>query len=446
MQKRFGLFCLPSNINDQCTPIVNQFFVERAPWADNNPYARQYFLQQHMVAVDHKPRMAMWGKGQQQGVGCRYRQQNCLCTWHHSIPFKKKIEKAGGVYVQHSAINDDGGRDLILEDSTPRSVENDAFKGIVGQSTKMQEIFRLVERVADSDSTILINGETGTGKGLIAQAIHKQSYRKDKPFVSINCGAIPENLLESELFGHLKGAFTGATANKVGKFEAANGGTIFLDEIGDMSQDLQVKILKVLEERCFEPVGGCKTVTVNVRIVAATHRDLEEEVQKGNFREDLFYRLFVIPVNLPSLRERRSDIPHFVAHFLNCLNQAKKTQVVSIADDALNVMMQHAWPGNVRELANLMERMVVIKGKGEIDINDLPEKMKSQSPNNSFCAPEITGDGLCLSTAVSEFEKRLIYQSLEKTKWVKNRAAQLLQVKRTTLVEKIKRYELQKCA
>lgn len=348
--------------------------------------------------------------------------------------------------MQHLAMISDGDAGVVIENSGAPSNPIDAFEGIVGESARMQKVFRLVERVADSDSTILINGETGTGKGLIAHAIHKQSYRKDQPFVSINCGAIAENLLESELFGHLKGAFTGATANKVGKFEAANGGTIFLDEIGDMSQDLQVKILKVLEERCFEPVGSCKTVTVNVRIVAATHRDLEEEVQKGNFREDLFYRLFVIPIALPSLRERRSDIPHFVTHFLDCLNKTKKTQVTTISDEALNAMMQHAWPGNVRELANLMERMVVIKGEGEIEVNDLPAKMKNQTSTDSFCAPDITADGLCLSTAVSEFEKQLIYQSLEKTKWVKNRAAQLLQVKRTTLVEKIKRYELQRCA
>ena len=253
-------------------------------------------------------------------------------------------------------------------------------------------------------------------------------------------------LVESDLFGHVKGAFTGATANKVGKFEAANGGTIFLDEIGDMSQDLQVKILKVLEERCFEPVGGCKTIKVNVRIVAATHRDLEEEVQKGNFREDLFYRLYVIPIKLPALKERRSDIPHFVSHFMERLNKIKKTQVTSISDDALRVLVQYEWPGNVRELANLMERLVVIKGNGEIKRVDLPHKMKTDTPKNCLLAPEITGDGLCLNTAVSEFEKRLIYQSLEKTKWVKNRAAKLLQVKRTTLVEKIKRYELQRCA
>ncbi len=345
-----------------------------------------------------------------------------------------------------STVSTDMTVNSIEAEPVPVSGEINAFDGIVGQSSKMQDIFQLVERVADSDSTILINGETGTGKGLIAHAIHKQSYRRNKPFVSINCGAIPENLLESELFGHLKGSFTGATANKVGKFEAANGGTIFLDEIGDMSQDLQVKILKVLEERCFEPVGGCKTVNVDVRIVAATHRDLEEEVQKGNFREDLFYRLYVIPIKLPSLQERRSDIPHLIAHFMNNLNQSKHTQVDSISDDALNVLTQYAWPGNVRELANLMERIVVIKGRGEIDIDDLPAKMKQDVPQNCIVSPEITADGLCLNTAVSEFEKRLIYQSLEKTKWVKNKAAKLLHVKRTTLVEKIKRYELQKCA
>ena len=334
----------------------------------------------------------------------------------------------------------------VIDESVQTSTTADAFEGIVGESAKMQAVFHLVERVADSDSTILINGETGTGKGLIAHAIHKKSYRKDNPFVSINCGAIPENLLESELFGHIKGAFTGATANKIGKFEAANGGTIFLDEIGDMSQDLQVKILKVLEEQQFEPVGGCKTVTVDVRIIAATHRDLEEAVQKGHFREDLFYRLYVIPVKLPSLRDRRTDIPHFVDHFMGQLNNGKKTNVNSISEDALSVLMQHDWPGNVRELSNLMERLVVIKGEGEIGVDDLPEKMKSIAPKNNFSSLEVTGDGLCLNTAVSEFEKRLIYQSLERTKWVKNKAAQLLNVKRTTLVEKIKRYDLHKCA
>ena len=321
------------------------------------------------------------------------------------------------------------------------------FKGVIGKSRSMTQVFKLIERVANSDSTVLINGETGTGKGLIAKAIHDSSYRKDKPFVAINCGAIPENLLESELFGHVKGAFTGATSAKTGKFEVADGGTIFLDEIGDMSPDLQVKVLKVLEERQFERVGGCKTVKVDVRIIAATHRDLEEAVQKGTFREDLFYRLYVIPFQLPALKERQVDIPLLVDHFLTQLNRDKNTKVSGVTESVMKLFMHHPWPGNVRELANLMERLVVLKGEGEINIDDLPPKMKRNGEMGTrLVAPELSTDGICLSTAVSEFEKNLIYQSLEKTDWVKNKAAKLLQVKRTTLVEKIKRYELHKCA
>jgi sigma-54 dependent transcriptional regulator, flagellar regulatory protein len=284
----------------------------------------------------------------------------------------------------------------------------------------------------------------------VAKAIHECSYRKDKPFVAINCGAIPENLLESELFGHVKGAFTGATAAKVGKFEVANGGTIFLDEIGDMSLDLQVKVLKVLEEREFEPVGGCKTVKVDVRIIAATHRDLEEAVQKSHFREDLFYRLYVIPIRLPALMERPVDIPLLAHYFLGKLNQDKRTQVKGVSPGALEKLMQHSWPGNVRELANMLERLVVLKGEGEIQISDLPERLRGNGDQEAVRVvmpeAEICGEGICLTTVVSEFEKNLIYQSLEKTDWVKNKAAKLLHVKRTTLVEKIKRYDLQKCA
>ena len=325
-----------------------------------------------------------------------------------------------------------------------------SFHGVVGKSRSMQSVFKLIERVADSDSTVLINGETGTGKGMVAKAIHKSSYRSGKSFVAINCGAIPENLLESELFGHVKGAFTGATSTKIGKFEVANGGTIFLDEIGDMSPDLQVKVLKVLEEREFEPVGGCKSVKVDVRIIAATHRDLEEEVQKGNFREDLFYRLYVIPIQLPSLKDRQLDIPLLTNYFLNKLNSEKRSQVEGITEGAMEMLVRHSWPGNVRELANMLERLVVLKGEGVLDLGDLPAKLK---PNGAIPAagmgmnvPALSRDGICLNTAVSEFEKNLIYQSLEKTDWVKNKAAKLLQVKRTTLVEKIKRYDLQKCA
>jgi transcriptional regulator with PAS, ATPase and Fis domain len=320
------------------------------------------------------------------------------------------------------------------------------FNEIIGQSEKMQEVFRLVEKVADCDSTILITGETGTGKGLVARAIHQNSKRKNKPFISINCGAIPENLLESELFGHVRGAFTGATTSKQGKFELADGGTIFLDEIGDMSPDLQVKVLKVLEEGEFEQVGGSKTIKVDVRIIAATHRDLAEEVQRGTFRDDLFYRLYVIPLNLPSLRDRKSDIPYLVYYFLNNSNHDNNRQVKGITEEALALMIKYSWPGNVRELKNMVERLVVLKGDGEIDVQDLPIELKSSGNCDTPGAIEITDEGICLNSAVTEFEKALILQSLEKTKWVKNKAAKLLHLNRTTLVEKIKRHRIQPCS
>jgi transcriptional regulator with GAF, ATPase, and Fis domain len=317
---------------------------------------------------------------------------------------------------------------------------------IIGRSEKMQQVFHLVEKVADCDSTILITGETGTGKGLVAKAIHENSKRKNKPFISINCGAIPENLLESELFGHVRGAFTGATVSKPGKFELARNGTVFLDEIGDMSPDLQVKVLKVLEEGEFEQVGGAKTIKVDVRIIAATNRDLPDEVQKGNFREDLFYRLYVIPIGLPSLRERKTDIPYLTAYFMEMSNRKNNRQLDGITEDALQVMLSYSWPGNVRELRNVVERVVVLKGAGKMSAHDLPDELKGANGYKSSQSIEISDDGICLNSAVTEFEKALILQSLEKTKWVKNKAAKLLQLNRTTLVEKIKRHRIQQCA
>jgi len=323
--------------------------------------------------------------------------------------------------------------------------EEYGFHDIIGQSNKMREVFDLVEKVADCDSTILLNGETGTGKGLVATAIHQKSKRVNKPFISINCGAIPENLLESELFGHVRGAFTGATSSKQGKFELADGGTILLDEIGDMSSDLQVKVLKVLEEGEFEQVGGSKTIKVDVRIIAATHRDLCEEVQKGNFREDLYYRLYVIPLVLPSLKDRKSDIPYLVSYFIEQSSQKNDRQVNGVSDDAMAMMMSYPWPGNVRELKNMIERMVVLKGDGNITVGDLPVELKKAQLYESTSTIEISDEGICLNSAVTEFEKALILQSLEKTKWVKNKAAKLLHLNRTTLVEKIKRHQLQPC-
>ena len=350
-------------------------------------------------------------------------------------------------------MKDSASRDTILADPNThlenpdilsKPEKKNRFKNIIGQSEKMQKIFRIIEKVADSDSTIIIHGESGTGKGLAARAIHQNSHRKNKPFIPINCGAIPENLLESELFGHVRGAFTGATSPKPGKFELADGGTVFLDEIGDMSPELQVKVLRVLEDKEFEQVGGCKTIKVDVRIIAATHRDLEEEVQKGNFREDLYYRLNVIPVNLPPLRERKSDVHLLIHHFLEYFNAKNNKLVEGVSDEAMQIMMCYFWPGNVRELKNIVERIVVLKGAGEILPGDLPESLKlgkAPAPRPNI---DISDDGICLSTAVSEFEKALILQSLEKTEWIKNKAARLLKLNRTTLVEKIKRHHLEK--
>ncbi len=318
------------------------------------------------------------------------------------------------------------------------------FHDIIGNSEVMQNIFKMIEKVAECESTIIINGETGTGKGMVAKAIHETSARKNKPFIQINCGAIPENLLESELFGHVRGAFTGAATTKTGKFELANGGTIFLDEIGDMGAGLQLKILRVLEEKEFELLGGSKTKKVDVRIIAATHRNLEEEVKKGRFREDLYYRLYVIPIVMPPLRNRQSDIPLIIKHFFNSFKKKNKQDIAKISDEVMELFVSYSWPGNVRELRNTVERLVVLNGNGEISSNELPEKIKKcKNANMPFPRVEILKDGISLNTAVSEFEKALIVQSLEKTKWVKNKAAKLLQLKRTTLIEKIKRHQLQ---
>ena len=317
------------------------------------------------------------------------------------------------------------------------------FKDIIGHGTAMRKIFKIVEKVASSDTTIMLNGETGTGKGLIARAIHKASARREQPFIQINCGATPEGLLESEFFGYRRGAFTGATADKAGKFEIAHGGTIFLDEIGDMSADLQVKVLRVLEEGDFERVGGNETIKTDARIIAATHRDLEEEVQKGNFREDLFYRLYVIPIMLPTLKERKADIPYLVSHFIEQFADKKNVSRTKFSDDAMAILANYPWPGNVRELKNLIERLVVLHESDEILPEELPEKIRAAS-SRAAQRKDVSGDGISFNTAVSEFEKALIISALDRTDWVKNRAAQLLKSKRTTLVEKIKRYNLEK--
>ncbi len=325
------------------------------------------------------------------------------------------------------------------------------FDNIVGNSQPMQQVFQLIEKVADTESTILITGESGTGKELIAHAIHYASDRRDRPFIPVNCAAIPEELLESELFGHEKGAFTHAIKTRIGRFELANKGTIFLDEIGEMSPSLQVKLLRVLQERKFERVGGVNTISVDIRIVAATNMDLEAAVKDGKFREDLYYRLNVIPIHVPPLRERRGDIPLLVKHFLHKFCRGKKQCVEGISDEAMEILSRYDWPGNVRELENIIERLVILANGPLITKEDLPEQIlqHASTPFMSSLSSslfEMPDEGMSLSKAVEELEKKLILQALEKTGGIKNRAAKLLQMNRTTLIEKMKKLKLMKSA
>jgi len=313
---------------------------------------------------------------------------------------------------------------------------------LVGTSEPIRRVLEFVSKVADCDSTVLIQGESGTGKELVARMLHFNSVRKDRPLVPVNCGAIPENLLESELFGHEKGAFTGAAHTRMGRFEMANGGTIFLDEIGELSLGLQVKLLRVLQERSFERVGGTKTIDVDVRVVAATNQDLEVAVQQKRFREDLYYRLNVIPVTIPPLRERRSDIPQLVNHFLAKLHHGKQTAMTECSHDAMTRLMEHHWPGNIRELENMIERLVVLSRSGTIEASDLPERLQRPKATAEQTETHVVGfseEGVNLSRELEQFENRLIVGALRQANGITSKAAQLLHVNRTTLVEKMKR-------
>jgi DNA-binding NtrC family response regulator len=312
------------------------------------------------------------------------------------------------------------------------------FENIVGASPALRAVLDVVAKVADSDSTVLITGESGTGKELIARAIHYNSRRAERMFVTVNCGAIPEELLESELFGHVRGAFTNAVNHREGRFALANDGTIFLDEIGDMSPNLQVKLLRVLQDRTFEPVGSSKTLSVNVRVIAATNQDLEEAIRERRFREDLFYRLNVIPIEAPPLRHRRDDIGLLAQHFLERASYARGRPAPGFSREALELLTSYDWPGNVRELENLIERLVTLGGEREIAASDLPASLRRTTPP-TLANLRVPATGLCFRDVVEEVEEQLIRDALELTHGNKNRAAQLLGLNRTTLLEKIKR-------
>ncbi len=327
---------------------------------------------------------------------------------------------------------------------------------LIGSSADTELVRRMIEQVAPSLATVLITGESGTGKEVVARQIHEQSGRKG-PFVAVNCGAIPEHLLESELFGHERGAFTGAVTARAGRFEQAKGGTFFLDEIGDMPTVMQVKLLRVLEERVVERVGSAESIPVDVRLIAATHRDLPKRIDSGKFREDLFYRLSVFPIEISPLRERPEDIPPLVDEFVRRI-AAEKSVSLAIASDAMQVLKDYAWPGNVRELANLIERLVVIKPNGVVRARDLPwpiverndpEAEQAEGVDSSPGLASSSGmrvnlpkEGLDLKRYLARIEQDMIQQALAEAGGVVQRAAELLGVGRTTLVEKIKRYDL----
>ncbi|MFO0678159.1 MAG: sigma-54 dependent transcriptional regulator [Polyangiaceae bacterium] len=337
-------------------------------------------------------------------------------------------------------------RSLAGEDATTQSAEGARF-GIIGGSPGITELYAVLERVADTPTTVLITGESGTGKELVARALHEHSQRKDKPFIKVNCAAIPKELIESELFGYERGAFTGAVNSKPGRFELANGGTLFLDEIGEIPIEMQVKLLRALQESEFERVGGIKTMRVDVRLVAATNRDLKKLIAAGTFREDLFYRLNVVPMRIPALRERAADIPILVEHFLAKFNDRLKKRVTGAEADTLEILKSYPWPGNIRELENVVERAVLFCDGSKIRVDDLPPEVRgaphvppAQITDQEIQAALASEGGLKehVKVAMSRLEKELVGKALEQTGGNVTHAARLLKISRKGLQLKMK--------
>ena len=328
------------------------------------------------------------------------------------------------------------GENLALRDKLDTRFGLDS---IIGQDHRMLKVFDLVETVADAKVSVLIQGPSGTGKSLVARSMHQLSVRRDKPFIEVSCGAIPETLLESELFGHVRGAFTGAIASRPGKFKAADGGTIFLDEISAASPGLQVKLLRVLQSHQFEPVGSTKTETVDVRVLLATNLNLDEEVEAGRFREDLYYRVNVVTIDMPSMAQRVSDIPILARHFLKQFCTEMKREILDFDEDAIRALQRYNWPGNVRELENVVERAVVLSNERYITTADLPAKLVDSAATYD---PGVTWEPMTLKEAMEQPEKRILEAALRANGWNRQLTAQQLGINRTTLYKKMKRYGL----
>ena len=332
--------------------------------------------------------------------------------------------------------------DLMVENRYLKEMVKDkySFDNMIGSSKKMEEIYLSASQVAKSDATVLILGESGTGKELLAKGIHMNSQRKDKPFVAINCGALPENLIESELFGHKKGAFTGAIADKKGKFEMADGGTLFLDEVAEIKPHMQVTLLRVLQEGIIDKVGGTEPFNVDVKIIAATNRDIEEDVSAGKFREDLYYRLCVVPLKLPPLRERKDDIPLLTDHFLTKYSEKSSIEKLKIEAKAMKIMIDYNWPGNVRELENLIERMIVMNLSGVISEEELPERIRSRPQMIAKVFMELPDEGISLE----DLEKELILKAYDKCEQNQSKTARFLGITRNTLLYRMDKFGIEK--
>jgi DNA-binding NtrC family response regulator len=321
--------------------------------------------------------------------------------------------------------------------------KNYKFDSIIGNSRKMQDVFKMITQVMDNTSTVLIQGESGTGKEIVARAIHYNGIRKNKPFVAVHCAAIPETLLESELFGHEKGAFTGAVANKKGTFELANGGTLFLDEIGETPPSIQVKLLRAIQEREFRRIGGTQLIKIDVRIITASNKDLVKALETGQFREDLYYRIKVVPIYLPPLRERREDIPLLVHHFLKILNEKLGSRIESISNESMDVLESYSWPGNIRELQNVMERVLVTCNGPVLQVEDLPHQLRHDERTSLRNDEPRFYENMSLEEAVANFEKKLIKEALKKNQGVITSAAKTLQTTRRILKYRIDKLSIE---